>query len=1192
MVDDRGRLRARWSLALLWAAVCSAFAISLTRPALAEQTLCAKVKIEILQELTLERQAFDARMRINNGLDTLSLENVDVDVIFEDDDGNSVLASSDPSNTAALFFIRLDSMDGISDVSGAGAVAPSSDAEIHWLIIPAPGASGGQLEGKRYRIGANLKYRLGGELKEIAVTPDDITVKPLPSLALDYFLTRFVHADDPVTPAIEPSEPFTLGVRIKNSGQGSARNVAIESAQPRIVENLQGLLIGFLITGSFVDDAPAAPTLLINFGDIDPGRSRVGRWLMETTLAGEFEEFSASFTHADELGGKLTSLITSTNAHLLIHDVRVDAPGRDSIRDFLAEDPDAVRVYESESVDTAVTQQGAYSTLVLQTSSPGARTYRLTVPPTAGFVFVKVPDPGAGAFVVRRVTRGDGKVLPAENGWVSSEGVGSNVDHFINVFDSNGGGVYVVEVGAPTLGAVAPVLQFIADKTGVATTLISFLIEASDANGTIPVLSADALPVGASVSPSAPGRAIFSWTPTAAQTGTYPITFRASDGVFSSTRTPKIRVNSTTDTDGDGMDDAWEIAHFGNLDRDGTGDFDGDGISDLDEFLAGTDPTRSPMAPSEPVVIAPLFDAEVTSLHPTLSVLDSEHGDLAPTYEFEVYADAGLSQQVAHAAGIAEAPTATSWDVDVALADNATYYWRARSRDLRGATEWVGGRFFVNTANDGPGPFQVSSPRNGAGVTALTTLEVTNSVDPDRDSLRYAFSVSTDPGGANVVASAQSVVEGSAGTTSIVLETALAPGVYYWFATASDAHGAQRSTSVSSFRVLDSGYPPGRAGILSPAAGARIASANVDLLVTDAPASGLAPLTYFFEADTRATFDSLAKRTSGPVSEGAGMTAYTFTGLADDTHWYWRVRASDGTSDGAWSTADFRVDVANENPPAPTPANPGDDAFVELLQPRLALHPATDPDDEPISYHFEVHRNAAATQLVTSGIVPTPLFPLGVALTDKTTYWWRARAEDARGGVSDWSTPAAFHVELDGVNDAPTIRIDHPSQRIVVSDPTFPIRWTDSDPDNDATISLFANGAPIASAIHEDPDGDGDTFLWQLASVPAGTYHLSASIDDGAGSTSATACCDVVLPGCGDVDDDGFVTLRDAVILRRSLAGLGPGLAAPGKCNVFGPPGGGAGTCQSDDLAVLRRSLVRLWPGIAPVCGPAVDPGP
>ena len=49
------------------------------RPVLAD-AVCAQVKIEIQQELTLERQAFDAMMRINNGLDTLPIENVDITV--------------------------------------------------------------------------------------------------------------------------------------------------------------------------------------------------------------------------------------------------------------------------------------------------------------------------------------------------------------------------------------------------------------------------------------------------------------------------------------------------------------------------------------------------------------------------------------------------------------------------------------------------------------------------------------------------------------------------------------------------------------------------------------------------------------------------------------------------------------------------------------------------------------------------------------------------------------------------------------------------------------------------------------------------------------------------------------------------------------------------------------------------------
>jgi Tol biopolymer transport system component len=49
----------------------------------------------------------------------------------------------------------------------------------------------------------------------------------------------------------------------------------------------------------------------------------------------------------------------------------------------------------------------------------------------------------------------------------------------------------------------------------------------------------------------------------------------------------------SADTDRDDLDDDWEVAYFGNLSRDGSGDFDGDGQSDRQEFISGTDPANS-----------------------------------------------------------------------------------------------------------------------------------------------------------------------------------------------------------------------------------------------------------------------------------------------------------------------------------------------------------------------------------------------------------------------------------------------------------------------------------------------------------------------------------------------------------------------------------------------------------------------
>jgi len=271
--------------------------------------LCATVKIEIRQELTLERQAFDAHMRINNGLSHAPLENIAVSVTFANEAGEPVLASSNPDDTTSLFFIRTDTMDNIENVQGTGTVAPETSADIHWLIVPAPGASNGLESGTLYFVGATLTYTAAGQTETIEITPDYIFVKPMPQLVLDYFLPTDIYGDDAWSSAVEPPVPFYLGLRIKNNGYGYARALKVESAQPKIVDNDMGLLIGFQIEGSTVNGLPATNSLLADFGDIAPNKSGMARWIMSATLSGRFVDFEAEFSHADEFGGKMTSLI-------------------------------------------------------------------------------------------------------------------------------------------------------------------------------------------------------------------------------------------------------------------------------------------------------------------------------------------------------------------------------------------------------------------------------------------------------------------------------------------------------------------------------------------------------------------------------------------------------------------------------------------------------------------------------------------------------------------------------------------------------------------------------------------------------------------------------------------------------------------------------------------------------------------
>lgn len=556
-----------------------------------DNSFCATVKIEIKQELTLERQAFDAHMRINNGLSHISLEHVNVNVKFTDGTGNNIIATSDPNNTSALFFIRIDTMSNINNVTGSGTVAPSSSADIHWLIIPASGASKEIQQGTLYYVGAKLTYTIGGQEHITEVTPDYIFVKPMPEITLDYFLSRDVYGDDPFTPETEPKIPFSLGVRLKNSGFGTAKNLKIESAQPKIIDNKLGLLVGFVIEGSEVNGKSFTPSLLADFGDILPDTSVNGRWVMTCTLSGKFVEFTAQYSHSDELGGKLTSLIKQVRTHTLVHDILVDLPGRDTINDFLAKENDGYRVYESDSVDTEVSDQSSDSNLQYLSHTYWDSYYELSTPVTAGFMYVKLSDPSNGQKILKQLVRSDGKIIHPDNAWLSQTREGSNPwEYYFNLFDTNSTGSYKIVFQDPLNGPQPPIIQFIPDQTKSETQQISFIVLTGDVNETIPSLSTSSLPAGAKFIDQKDGSGIFDWTPIEGQAGTYEVTFIASDGELQSSQRCTFRITPNWDRDNDSMADEWETTHFDSMSVSPDDDYDGDGLTNLEEFNLSTLP--------------------------------------------------------------------------------------------------------------------------------------------------------------------------------------------------------------------------------------------------------------------------------------------------------------------------------------------------------------------------------------------------------------------------------------------------------------------------------------------------------------------------------------------------------------------------------------------------------------------------
>lgn len=1056
----------------------------------AQETVCAKVKIEIKQELTLERQAFDAQMKINNTTTTGVIENVAVVVKVTEEDGTPVTITSDPNNLSAKFFVRISSKQNIDNVDGTGTVNPSTASIINWLIIPAPGSAGSNPFGKKYLVGATLKYRFGGEDQVLDVSPDVITVKPLPLLTLDYFLPQDVNADDPLTSEVEPIEPFTLGVRVKNTGAAAAKNLKIESAQPKIIENKQGLLIGFKLDGSYVNDAPVQNTLLINFGDIPASTARIGRWIMETTLSGKFTEFTAKFSHADELGGSLTSIMQAANAHFLIRDVRVDLPGRDFVRDFLGLDGDIIRVYESDGLDTVVSDRSSVANFTSGSNSAGNASYTLTIPPTAGFVYVKLPDPYQGQKALGQIVRSDAKAMLPENVWLSKT---RNADtkqwqYWINFFDVNTTGIYSTEFKAPSQEARAPVIQFIPDRTVQEGKQISFLVDASSPDGKPVTLSTGPLPVGVTfVAQSAQAglaTSVFDWTPAKGTAGNYLITYTATDGTLSSSRTASIKVSTDT----------------------------------------------PPSGPTTPLLVAPLADAHVPSPKPTLIVqTGADLQEPTTQVQFEVYADSALTQLIDSGLidkGVTTGDTGTtSFKLTKDLNEDTRYWWRARAFDGKLTySAWMNSKFFINVANHPPESFSLTSPAPAIEVASATpVLTWTNSKDMDEDTITYSVYVYKDAALSDLVTSALALTPGAEGNTSWTVDKPLTNHVqYYWRVVAADSHGATTLTPARPFTVNTSNTAPTVPAIQSPSIGGQTATPATALTIVNATDADNDLLTYVFELDTVNTFDSGSKQSSGQVIQSAASTtSWTVNNLIENKRYHWRVKAQDGHAESDWVVGNFLMNAVNDPPPTPTVKNPGNAAWVGMQQPSLEANAVVDPEGDTVRYEFGVYRDAALAQKATDGASDSNAWTVPVALNDKATHYWRVRAVDALGAASAWSAPVIMYVSTGQYVD-PTISVTAPatvqSPTVTGSQKTVTIAWEGTDPNIDPTIALYYSttnsgyaGTLIADGLKQASGTQSGSHVWDVTALSPGTYYVYAVIYDAKGAGHAYASGAVVI---------------------------------------------------------------------------------
>jgi len=151
--------------------------------------------------------------------------------------------------------------------------------------------------------------------------------------------------------------------------------------------------------------------------------------------------------------------------------------------------------------------------------------------------------------------------------------------------------------------------------------------------------------------------------------------------------------NADPDDDNDLMPDNWEIQYGLNpLANDALSDLDGDGVSNLNEYISGTNPTQTPgnHAPDPPILSLPANGAAETALTPELQTgafSDEDSGDTHLKTQWQISTHDIFSSLVFD---LTSDVYLTSLIVPESLLNiNTTYYWRVRFFDDQDeASEW------------------------------------------------------------------------------------------------------------------------------------------------------------------------------------------------------------------------------------------------------------------------------------------------------------------------------------------------------------------------------------------------------------------------------------------------------------------------------------------------------------------------
>jgi hypothetical protein len=309
---------------------------------------------------------------------------------------------------------------------------------------------------------------------------------------------------------------------------------------------------------------------------------------------------------------------------------------------------------------------------------------------------------------------------------------------------------------------------------------------------------------------------------------------------------------------------------------------------------------------------------------------------------------------------------------------------------------------------------------------------------------------------------------------------------------------AAKTLSTASFTVKD--LTPPTLTVAAPTAGTTYTSTvSISVSASD-DASGVSQVEYLRDNG------SWSLLPASDLSSGRYGATWEPT-MDDDGPHSVSFRATDksgNTSDAV--TIDFDVDI-NRAPTEPSLASPSDGIDVETATPALVVNSASDPNNDPLAYEFEVYGDSALTNVAASeggrreAEGGTTSWTVPVTLTENQTYYWRARAYDGKL-YGPWMNTASFRVNT--VNDLPTAPVPTTpadSTEVGVTTPVLVVlNSTDAD-STDLTYNFEVSLDPEFTQVVDSVIGvfpGEQTASWQVTVSLSenGWYYWRCQADD------------------------------------------------------------------------------------------------